>query len=110
MIRRPPTSPLSPSTPLFRSRPFVDPPRPNSLFPPPSNAADDAPPPVDDAGDLALPLMLERGRTYDEHALDAEVVGHDLGHRDGLDGFPQPMSSPMRQRPARVAKSAASRW
>ncbi len=34
--------------------------------------------------------MLERGRTYDEHALDAEVVGHDLGHRDGLDGFPQP--------------------
>jgi len=38
------------------------------------------------------------------------VAGHDLDRSDGLDGFPQAMSSPMRQRPARLAKSAASRW
>ena len=39
------------------------------------------------AFDLALPLVLERGGADDEDAFDAEVLGHDLGGGDGLDGL-----------------------
>ena len=42
-----------------------------------------------EARDLALPLVLERGRADDQHALDAEVPGHDLRGGDGLDGLAQ---------------------
>src|SRR5205085_357315 len=37
--------------------------------------------------DLALPLVLERGRTDDEDPADAEESGHDFGRGDGLDRF-----------------------
>jgi hypothetical protein len=39
------------------------------------------------AGNLALPLMLKRSRTNDEHALDAAVTGQQFHGGDGLYGF-----------------------
>ena len=62
--------------------------RPESLFAAPTGAPDDTDRPVDDPGDLPLPLVLERGRTHDEHALHAEVAGDDLDGGDRLDRFP----------------------
>ena len=43
--------------------------------------------PVGEAVDLALPLVLERRRADDQHALDAEVPRHDLGRGERLDGL-----------------------
>src|SRR5262249_16007884 len=54
-----------------------------------AQAADDLNGPADEALDLALPLMLERGGADDEHALDAEMAGHDLGGGDRLDRLAQ---------------------
>ena len=54
-----------------------------------AQAADDLDGAVAEALDLALPLVLERGRADDQDALDAEEPGHDLGGGDGLDGLAQ---------------------
>jgi hypothetical protein len=59
---------------------------------------------------LVFPLVLERGWAHHQHALDAKVARKQLGRRNRLHRFAQPISSPIRQRPARAANRAPSRW
>ena len=43
-----------------------------------------------EAGNLALPLVLERGRANHQHAIHAQFVSHDLGRSERLDGLAEP--------------------
>ena len=56
--------------------------------------------------DLALPLVLERGRADHQHARDAEMSRQDLRAAMAWMVLPRPISSPIRARPARTAKRA----
>lgn len=45
-----------------------------------------------EAGNLALPLVLERGRANHQHAIHVQFVSHDLGRSERLDGLAEPPS------------------
>jgi hypothetical protein len=52
-----------------------------------AGAGDDPRRQAGEAGDLLLPLPLERGWADDEHALDAAQAPEELAGGDGLDGL-----------------------
>ena len=60
------------------------------LVPPRTKPFDDQGLAVGEPLDLLLPLVLQRRRRDDQHALNAGNPGEDLGGGDGLDGLAQP--------------------
>ena len=73
-------------------------------------AADDLGGAAGEPFDFALPLMLERRRADDEHALDAEEPGHDLGGGDGLDRLAQAHLVADQAAAGAGGEQAPSRW
>ena len=83
--------------------------RPVERFAALPQAADDLDAAAAGAFDLALPLVLERRRADDQDALDAEERAMISAVAMAWIVLPRPISSPIRQRPARAANSAPSR-